>query len=360
MRVLQLIDSLHPGGAERVAVNIANALASSIEKSYLCVTREEGLLKESLNPQIHYLFLDKNKTIDVKAIKVFSAFVKFQKIDIIHAHSTSFFLATIIKVLNKNVKIVWHDHYGNSEFLRKRSYKMLKKCSRSFSIIYSVNKELEDWARLKLSCKTVAYLPNFAVLNKVEGKTKLKGIENKRIIHLANLRDQKDHFTLLRGFSEVVKLFPDWTLHCVGKDFKDAYSHSIRQEIKALQLENNVFIYGSKFDISNILSQTNIAVLSSKSEGLPIALLEYGFSCLPVVVTNVGECGKVILGGKLGALISSNDSVLLAKAITNYIKNPELAKEKAVAFKAHVFSMYSSKAVIGSLISNYNIILEAK
>ncbi len=38
MKVLQLIDSLHAGGAERVAVNYANALASRVEKSFLCAT----------------------------------------------------------------------------------------------------------------------------------------------------------------------------------------------------------------------------------------------------------------------------------------------------------------------------------
>ena len=52
MRVLQLIDSLHPGGAERVSVNIANALVENIDKSFLCVTREEGILKESLTPSV--------------------------------------------------------------------------------------------------------------------------------------------------------------------------------------------------------------------------------------------------------------------------------------------------------------------
>ncbi len=241
MRVLQLIDSLQTGGAERVAVNIANALVSKVEISYLCVTREEGLLKDSINTQVNYLFLNKKKTIDIKAIKKLNKFVKNNRIDVIHAHSTSFFIATIIKMLNGTVKIVWHDHYGDSEFLEKRPYKMLKVCSPCFSKIYSVNQELKDWSNLKLKSKVVSYLPNFAVVNENKAKTILKGMHNKRIIHLANLREQKDHFTLLKAFSEVIKQFPEWSLHSVGKDFKDEYSEAIQQYLKKLKLQKHVF-----------------------------------------------------------------------------------------------------------------------
>ena len=357
MRVLQLIDSLQTGGAERVAVNIANALVSKIELSYLCVTRAEGLLKESIDTQVKYLFLNKKKTIDFKAIKKLNNFVKNNGIDIIHAHSTSFFLATIIKTFNKNIKIVWHDHYGNSAFLEQRSYRMLKKCSRYFSIIYSVNAALQDWASIHLNCKKVSYLPNFAVVNKTKAKTTLNGVQNKRIIHLANLRAQKDHFTLFRGFSEVRKQYPDWTLHCVGKDFKDTYSNTLFQEIKALQLEKHVFVYGSKPDISNILCQSNIAVLSSKSEGLPIALLEYGLASLPTLATDVGNCDLVIANDTLGQLIPPVNATALTQALINYISDMKNAKTKGLNLKSHIMVNFSAQAVAKTLVQDYKHIL---
>ncbi|WP_299385097.1 glycosyltransferase [uncultured Lacinutrix sp.] len=358
MRVLQLIDSLQTGGAERVAVNIANALTSNIETSYLCATREEGLLKESIDTRVNYLFLNKKKTIEFKAIKNLNSFVKHNKINVIHAHSTSFFLATIIKILNKNVKIVWHDHYGNSTFLEARSYKMLKKCSKYFSVIYSVNKELEVWARETLNSTKVSYLPNFAVINIIEGRTTLKGKENKRIIHLANLREQKDHFTLLKAFKGIVSQFPEWTLHCVGKDFEDDYSKAFKQEIKTLRLEENVFVYGSKPDITHILNQAEIAVLSSKSEGLPIALLEYGLASLPTIATNVGNCNLVIANETLGQLVPSINALALSQAIINYISDMENARIKGANFKTHVQANFSANSVAKTLVEDYKRILE--
>ena len=71
MKVLQLIDSLQAGGAEHVAVNYANALAPRIEASFLCSTREEGMLKTSLSKDVQYLFLNKKTTTKSDAVVVF-------------------------------------------------------------------------------------------------------------------------------------------------------------------------------------------------------------------------------------------------------------------------------------------------
>ncbi|WP_452224261.1 glycosyltransferase [Lacinutrix chionoecetis] len=357
MRVLQLIDSLQTGGAERMAVNIANVLSSKIEGSFLCATREEGLLKASINAHVEYLFLNKKKTIDYKAIKKLNAFVKQHEIAIIHAHSTSFFLATIIKILNKKIKIVWHDHYGQSEFLEARSFNMIKICSRYFSQIYSVNQGLETWAKQHLHCKQVKYLSNFAVETKVEKNTNLKGTEGKRIIHLANLREQKDHATLFEAFKTVSANYPEWSLHCVGKDFNNSYSEVIHKKIEVLNLKDKIVMYGSKPDVSNILMQSTLAVLPSKSEGLPIALLEYGLAGLPTIATNVGNCNLVIANPSLGELIAPEDASLLSQAIINYISHLEEAKTKGAQLKEHVRDNFSEDAISKTLINDYKSIL---
>lgn len=353
MRVLQLIDSLQTGGAERVAVNIANALVPNVEASFLCATRQEGLLKEGLSHAVGYLFLNKTKTIDFKAIKTLSQFVKTNNITIIHAHSTSFFLATILKLRHKNLKLVWHDHYGKSEYLDQRPFKVLKICASYFSHIFSVNTTLEAWATQHLKTKGVSYLPNFAVPDTTTAQTVLKGDANKRIIHLANLRPQKDHFTLLEAFSKTIKRHPDWTLHCVGKHFKNEYSAKVFQHIKKLNLTNRVFFYGSKPDVTHIIKQCSIAVLPSKSEGLPIALLEYGLNKMPVIATDVGNCKAVIPSKNHGLLIEPEREDALSNAIAFYIENPNEAIAAGKHIFEHVDLNFSGKAVVLKIVETY-------
>src|SRR5690606_5619236 len=111
MRVLQLIDSLRSGGAERMSVTYANALVKRIDASFLCCTRKEGLLKKQLSPEVGYLFLNKKSTLDLQAFRKLRNFVKENKIDLIQAHSSSWFLALMVKLSLPKLKLVWHDHY---------------------------------------------------------------------------------------------------------------------------------------------------------------------------------------------------------------------------------------------------------
>ena len=59
IHVIQLIDSLEPGGAERMAVTIANGLTEQVAFSGLVTTRLEGGLKSTINEKVGYAFLNK-------------------------------------------------------------------------------------------------------------------------------------------------------------------------------------------------------------------------------------------------------------------------------------------------------------
>ncbi len=354
MKVLQLIDSLEAGGAERVAVNYANGLVNTTTGSYLCATRAEGLLKPSLHKEVGYLFLNKTKTLDFKAIKQLLRFVKENQISIIHAHSTSYFLATIIKFLKPKLKLVWHDHYGKSEFLEQRPKGILKICSYFFNHVFSVNFKLETWAKDNLNVKSVSYLPNYSVKIDSPLTTDLKGTIGKRIVCLANLRPQKDHINLLNAFRYVSKIYPDWSLHLVGQDFNDAYSKSIFDTIIQHNLEHSVFVYGSCPDVSAILEHCNIGVLSSKSEGLPLALLEYGLSELAVVATAVGDCKLVVKNNDTGLLVPSEDNKSLSKAIIAYIEDLQLRQTYSNNLKLLVGSHFSETSTLNTIVNTYS------
>lgn len=352
MRVLQLIDSLDPGGAEKIAVTLANEL-SQLEQteSFLCSTRKQGLFLNQLGKQVGYLHLGKKSTLDLAAILRLYRFIKRNKIEVIHTHSSSFFYGYLMKLMRPKLRLVWHDHYGQSEQLEKRSYKMLKKASSSFDFIISVNEVLQNWASDKLHCKNVIYLKNFVhVFPKPEtGITELQG-SGRKIICLANLRPQKDHLCLLRAFELFRKEHAEWSLHLVGKDFKDAYSAAIFDYIASSQLKD-VFYYGEQFDSMSMLQQADIGVLSSLSEGLPLALLEYGAAALAVVATDVGAIAEVLSGH--GALVEPAKPELLARQFEQLAQNPEKARKDANLFHQHIMSHYGFSTIEATLLRVY-------
>ena len=347
MRILQIIDSLEAGGAERMAVNYANALSNEVEFSGLVVSRKEGPLLNEINSNVSYLFLNKKTIFDIRSVFKLRKFVIENKVEIVHAHSTSFFLAFLLKLTYPTVKLIWHDHYGDSEFLSKRPSLSLKLALPFFDGILVVNQKLKIWAEQTLHFKNVVYLPNFpSKENKISSQTVLRGNPRKRIVSLANLRVQKDHFLVLEVAKKIKLSHPEWTFHLVGKDFEDDYSKKIKGLISDFNLEDMIFVYGSQQNIKSILNQADIGVLTSKSEGLPVALLEYGLYEKPVVVTNVGEISLVIQDGINGFLVEPASVELFYDSVVKLIENDSLRADFGKALQKTITNNYSEEAVI--------------
>lgn len=348
MRILQLIDSLEAGGAERMALNYANALVDTLGFSALVATRKEGALLEQIDSKVTYLFLDKRRQLDLGAVWRLRSFAKKHRITHVHAHSTSFFIAFLLKLTLPSLKVIRHDHYGNASFLSKRPSTVLQSTSFFFNGVIAVNHELKVWSERKLKSKNVIYLPNFIPLKQEEctKTTYLNGNPEKRVLLLANLRPQKNHFLLLQVATMLKNSHPDWTFHLVGKDFEDDYSKEIKSKIKELEVENQVFLYGSRTDIPFILSQSTLGILTSVSEGLPVALLEYGMHELAVIVTEVGELPNIISNEVNGCLIKSNDPVSFYKALVALISDSSRRKSMARALNQTITEGYSSKNVL--------------
>ncbi|WP_438968715.1 glycosyltransferase [Nonlabens sp.] len=354
MKILQIIDSLDAGGAERMAVNIANDLQNAGHESHLCVTRKEGLLKKSIQNEVSYLFLERKGRIGWTAILQLRNYLKTNKIEVVHAHSTSAFItvSSIVTLQNKP-KFIWHDHYGKANQLHSRPTKLLNYLSRFFDHIISVNSLLKDWAIEKLRTKEVTYLENFAVKSTdSQLASSLIGNQGKRIICLANLREQKDHFNLIHAFEIVYKTYPEWTLHLCGQDFNDVYSSKVKNLISEKNMQNAIFLLGSRSDVSSILEECDIAVLSSKSEGLPVALLEYGLHQLPVITTDVGACAEVVQN--YGIVVPLKNAELLATAIKKMIASKELRENYATQFHNHIVENYGSDRYVEKLLEIYN------
>lgn len=353
LRVLQLIDSLRPGGAERLTVNLANALAGKVEFSAVCTTRIEGGFKKDLQEEVGYIFLNKKSSVDSGAIFRLKNYVKNHKIDFLHAHGTSFFMGCIQKILNPKLKLIWHDHYGESEKLSSRNSKLIRTLSCYFDGIISVNKDLEQWAQKELKCSKVVQLNNFVTTTSDDKVINLKGNNNDfKLICVANLRPQKNHLNLIKAFEILIQNRSEITLHLVGMDFKTKYSKLVLQSIAQSSINGKIFFYGSQDNISKILNQADLGILSSDSEGLPISLLEYGLAGLSVVCTNVGDCKKVV--GEFGKLVPKNNPEALAAAILSYLDNPEMMKTDAEKFQQQIIDNYSEEVVLSKFLAFYN------
>ena len=336
-----------------MAVNIANALVPHVEGTYLCCTRQEGMLKDEIKPEVGYLYLDKKSRLDPKAILRLRKYIIENKIDIVHAHSTSFFLAGLLKLTGSNFKLIWHDHYGESENLGDREYKVLKKFSRLFWGIVSVNTDLKNWAENNLNCKNVIEMKNFIPEPDPNAKAKIYlegGKDDFKIICVANLRPQKDLLNLLKAFDMLDKEL-QVSLHLIGENPGTEYSTSVLKAIEDSPVKHKIFYYGVQLEILPLLKQADVGVLASRSEGLPLVLLEYGMAGLPVITTRVGKCAELVKTN--GQIVSPGIPEELKNALIYYLENHTKRLGVAVSFQKDIEKEFSQKSVIRTIVDFY-------
>lgn len=354
MRIVQIIDSLNAGGAERMAVNYANALSKKVEFSGLIATRSEGGLKKQIDSEVCYLFLKKKKSIDYRAVFRLRKYIVQNRVEIIHAHSSSFFIAVLVKLTLPGVKIVWHDHYGSRTKEFKKENRVLILLSVFFSSIFVVNRQLEDWNKKNMKCSRVIFIPNFAnSQNNDEQITNLKGKAGKRIVFLANLKKPKNHILILKAFQSLKLNEFGWSLHLIGKDYFDSYSDILKEFIKQHSLANDIHLYGEKIDVRYILSQSSIGVLASTEEGFPVTLLEYSLEGLAVLSTSVGYCSSLIKDNFNGLLFNPLSEVEVTEQLIKLISDQDLRNKFGDNFKQSVLTDYSETLVIEKLILEY-------
>src|SRR5690606_26722250 len=94
-----------------------------------------------------------------------------------------------------------------------------------------------------------------------------------------------------------------------------------------------------------IIQQATIGVLSSASEGLPLALLEYGLGHLPFVATNVGDCSSVLPDVYHELLVAPKHPEQLAIQLNILISHGKLRETTGKVINLHVLEHFSAKAV---------------
>ena len=339
LKILQLIDSLHSGGAERMCVNISNVLHESGHDVTLCASREGGTLEKFITPGVRYCLLKKKSPVDLAAFRSLIRIIRDNEISVVHAHSSSLFWAVAAKIFLRNLKVIWHDHLGIRIYDRKNFF--YKLISTKIDGIISVNQELVEWSRqnMKVPSERIVMINNFPLLNVVSKQADPAVFT---IVCLANLRPQKDHPTLIRAVAELKEMNLPKSLKVIlaGSADNQEYSDMIRTLIKELKLEDIIEMHGSVEDTASLLASAECGVLTSVSEGLPVALLEYGMAALPVVVTDVGQCSEVVSKGVYGRVVLPKNPGEVANALQWIIENQFMAKEIGEKFREHVNMEY--------------------
>ena len=159
------------------------------------------------------------------------------------------------------------------------------------------------------------------------------------MLSVGRLVYQKAHEYLVAAMPAVLKEMPNAKVGICGDGVLRA---DIEAQIRSLKLEDQVKLFGMQADVTKYLAAADIFILSSRWEGLPIALLEAMSTGLPVISTKVEGVEEVIVEGEHGLLVPIENTNALANAIIQLLSDPQLRHKMGAAAKAKVVESYTA------------------
>ena len=177
--------------------------------------------------------------------------------------------------------------------------------------------------------------------------------EDEPLVGLIGRLDQgKGQEELIYAAYEVVKEFPACKFLMVGEETQGeerGFLNKIKNLIEKFHLENKVILAGFRSDTPEILKAVDIFVLPSYKENFSNSLLEAMAMRIPIVATNSGGNPEILDYGNCAILIPPREASPLAKAIKEYLKNPDFAENMASKARKKVEEAYDLNLVLDKI-----------
>jgi glycosyltransferase involved in cell wall biosynthesis len=150
--------------------------------------------------------------------------------------------------------------------------------------------------------------------------------DTKFIGTIARLREEKGIKYLIQAAPQILKVFDNIVFYIVGDGPQRNELENIAKEYK---ISDKIIFAGFKTNIPAELSLIDIFVAPSVTEGLGLGILEAMAMEKPIIASKVGGIREIIIDGKTGLFVPSQDSKSLAMKIIYLLNNEAIAAELA-------------------------------
>lgn len=331
IRVVHLVSTLNLGGLEKVVYDLVRlADRNRFENHVICIGGIGALADDFQKLGVPTLALDPvGKNGIFATSRRLAKLLRPMKIDVLHTHNPTPHMVGSLTRFQTPIPVLVHTKHGRNypgnwkRVFVNRMMAWVTDCVVAVSHdAAAVSRDIERVSEHKLRV-----IQNGIDLARFKGNP--TGSRNSaNVIHVARLSDPpKDHATLLRAARLVTNHVPNFHLEIVGDGPDRSRLESLRDE---LQLQNHVTFSGFRSDVCERLANSQLAILSSLTEGLSISLLEAMAMGLPVVATDVGGNRELVVHQQTGILVAPQDPDVMARAMLELIQSPT----KAAAFGA--------------------------
>ncbi|MCL5244787.1 glycosyltransferase [Cellulophaga sp. 20_2_10] len=336
MKILQIINNLQTGGAEKLlleSIPLFNKEENIMMDLVVLNNNNAPFFKEFKKKSATKIFiLSKGTPYNPSYILKIIPFLK--KYDVVHVHLfPSLYWVALAKILSfSKAKLIYTEHNTSNRRREKLVFKIIDKLIYSqYSKIITISDDVDIELKKHLKFKDSRFelIQNGVNLNTIKNETGYLKSElakninenHKILLQVSSFTTQKDQKTLIKSLEHLDK---NIIAVLVGDGPLKVECEELAHK---LNLTDRVFFLGIRMDVPKILKTADIIVLSTHYEGLSLASIEGLASGRPFIASDVPGLKDIVRGA--GLLFEENDSIMLAKHIVNLLRDNSYYNEIA-------------------------------
>jgi glycosyltransferase involved in cell wall biosynthesis len=335
-----------------LAARLARGLRNQFRFVFACLD-ELGPLGEQLRAEGHVVeVLGRRAGLDWRLVPRLAGLLRRQRVDLLHAHQyTPFFYAVTARLLAGRPPVLFTEHGRHfPDYPRRKrmlaNRLLLGRRDRVVGVGRAVARALVDNegfppARVGIVYNGIDLGAEDIPVDRAAVRAEM-GVspDDFVIIQVARLDYLKDHATAVRALQRLAPQQPYALLLLVGEGPEE---DKVRAEVQQRGQSERVRFLGLRKDVPRLLAASDLFLLTSISEGIPLTVIEAMNAGLPVVATRVGGLGEVVEEGVTGVLAPAGDDAELARLIGKLAENETLRRDMGERGRQRARVLFSEK-----------------
>jgi glycosyltransferase involved in cell wall biosynthesis len=364
LNILHTIETSGPGGAENVLLRLAGGLNPERFRSVVVINKPgwlEDRLRDLGMPTVR---VEWNRWWDLRLPRALAHLVEERQIDLIHSHlpDQNFYACVASRISRCPAIVTYHGpvELSNSGTLRgwlklqtvkHTACKVIVVCDFVRDMLKNIGFPDAKLLRIYNGIDTSRFAAAAAgglrsELNCPPG-TKLIGM-------VANVRAPKGHEHFIRAARLIADQHPN-TFFVISGDLHKTLAPPLFKLVSDLGLENRLKFLGYREDVPGILTDLDIFVLPSTSEGFPLVVLEAMACAKPVVATRCGGAGEAVEDGRTGFMVPVANAPAIAVRVGELLDQEERGASMGKVGKGRIDREFSVQAMV----ANYERLYES-
>ena len=343
MRILHLLHSLRRGGLERVVASVANGLTRRGWAQAVCCLHDAGPLLEELEPGVQVFLLHSPPNDPSLPFRLRRVYGEFRPEVIDTADFCSWPDATLAALTCRRIRRA-HVFHGFAARPARRWRMAGHLLARWTHYLRAVSADLADRASnlYRIPRRRIDVVPNGVDVDHFD-RARVTGLLHRRAatdrpftcVTTASLTPAKNPLLLVEVARRVG---PGVHFVWVGDGpLKDEFVRQISRQ----GVRDSFTLPGSLDEVRPHLAGADAFVLPSRTEALPMCVLEAMAMELPVIATRVGDLEGIIQPAEAGMLVDAGDGAALAAAIEKLRDSSDRRRQMGLRGRAEVIERYS-------------------